>query len=254
VGSSRDTSARVVVRLYGDLADFVPAARRTGALAVSLRGRVAVKDVLESAGVPHPEIDVVLVDGEAVGFDRVVAGGERIAAFPRFRSLDLGETRRAGPAEAPPARFVLDVHLGRLARLLRLAGFDADLDPARDDAEIVRSACASGRTILTRDVGLLKRGAVRHGAFVRSEEPLRQFVEVGRRFGLRALAAPFTRCLVCNGRLVAVPREDAEPLVPDGIASRHDAFVTCGRCRRVYWAGSHHARLAEKLERWLAAT
>lgn len=242
------------MRLYGTLAEFVRAARKSGSVVVPLAGRSSVKDVLECLGVPHTEVDVVLVDGEAVGFERVVAGGERVAAYPAFRTLDLGGTRRAGPAEPPPSRFVCDVHLGRLARLLRLAGFDADLDPARDDAEIVRVAAAERRTILTRDIGLLKRGAVRHGAFVRNEEPLRQFVEVGRRFGLRSLAAPFTRCMVCNGPLAQVGREDAGALVPEGVARRHDAFLSCARCRRVFWAGSHHARLAEKLERWLAAT
>jgi uncharacterized protein len=248
------TIARSVeVRVYGPLADFLPRWQRHKTLVVSLGSRASVKDVLESVGVPHPEIDVVLVDGEAVGFDRVVEGGERIAAYPRFRDLDLGDVRRAGPDEPPPARFVLDVHLGRLARLLRLAGFDADHAEGRDDAEIVALAARTGRVVLTRDVGLLKRAAVRHGAFVRAIEPLAQFVEVGRRYDLGPRAAPFTRCLVCNGSLRTVGRDDAAPLVPEGVAQRHDEFLGCAACGRVFWKGSHHARLAQLLEHALAA-
>lgn len=248
-----DIPGSVEVRVYGPLADFLPRWMRHKTVVFRLGSRASVKDVLEAVGVPHPEIDVVTVDGEAVGFERVVGGGERIAAYPRFRSLDLGDVRRAGPEEPPPARFVLDVHLARLARLLRLAGFDADFAEGRDDPEIVEIAARSGRVVLTRDVGLLKRAAVRHGAFVRATEPLAQFVEVGRRFDLGARAAPFTRCLVCNGSLRPVGRDDAAPLVPEGVARRHDEFLGCAACGRVFWKGSHHARLAELLEHALAA-
>jgi uncharacterized protein with PIN domain/sulfur carrier protein ThiS len=245
--------ASVQVRAYGDLADFLPRAHRGRTLLVALRDRTSVKDLLESVGVPHPEIDVVVVDGEPVGFEHVVAGGERVAAYPRFESIGVEAVVRAGPAEPAPRRFVLDVHLGALARLLRLAGIDADLDPARDDAGIAAFAASEGRTVLTRDVGLLKRSVVRHGAFVRNERPFAQWVEVGRRFALGDVAAPFTRCMMCNGALARVGRDDAAPLVPDGVAERHGDFLRCAACGRVYWPGSHHARLTAILDRWLPA-
>jgi len=237
----------VVVRLYGELLDFLPRGAGGGSARVTLTSPASVKDLLESLGVPHPEVDVVLVDGEPVGFDRVVRGGERVAAYPLFRSLSLEGVRRAGPEEPAPDRFLLDVHLGALARMLRLCGIDAELAPCGDDAGIVRRACESGRTILTRDVGLLKRAAVRHGHWVRATDPPRQASEVLRRFGLRRRVAPFTRCLACNGTLRAVGRDDPPPEVPEGVAARFDDFTRCGACGRVYWRGSHYARLAGRL-------
>jgi hypothetical protein len=243
------TLPRVEVRLYGALADFLPRGprRRSGCAAPALRGPRSVKDLLESVGVPHPEIDVVLVDGEPVGFGHVVRGGERVAAYPAFRTLDIAGVLRAGPGEPPPDRFVLDVHLGALARRLRLCGFDADHAPQRDDAEIARIAEATGRVVLTRDVGLLKRSCVRHGHWVRATDPLLQAAEILRVFRLRRRLRPFTRCVACNGVLAPASRDEVAGRGPAGVAVRFDEFSACPGCGRVFWRGSHQARLAEHL-------
>lgn len=245
--------ATVTVRLYGALNDFVRVAHRRAALTCSFRGTRSVKDLLEALGVPHPEIDLVLVNGDAVGFAQLVGDGDRVAAYPVFEHLELGDVPHLVEPEPASPRFVADVHLGRLTAYLRLAGFDTDYHPGRDDAEIVDIAEAADRTVLTRDVGLLMHRRVRRGYFVRETRPARQLVEVLRRYDLPARAAPFTRCLPCNALLRAASLREVEPLLPPRTRELYRRFWRCDNCGRVYWEGSHHARMQTLLEAAFAA-
>lgn len=242
------------MRFYGELSDFLPNVRRGVAFECALPARRSVKDLIESLGVPHCEAFVVLVDDAAVGFDHVVAGGERIAVYPEFSELDLpaealakaGATGLAAARAPSPTdgRFVLDGHLGRLAAYLRAAGFDVAYDRDAADDAIARVAAQEDRVVLTRDVGLLKRAIVRHGRFVRATAPRAQLAEIVRRFRLADGAAPFTRCLRCNTPLVAVTKDDARGAVPARILERFDDFSRCPTCRRTFWRGTHHERIA----------
>lgn len=228
-----------VLRFYGPLNDFLSPPLRQRDCPCPLFGTPAVKDVIEALGVPHPEVERVVINGAEVSLGHNLAGGERVAVYPPLLGLRPG---------TPPRRFVLDVHLGRLARDLRLLGFDCHYDPALSDAAIVRIQERDGRTILTRDRGLLKHGAVRHGAFVRATDPAAQLVEVVRRFDLAAAAAPFTRCRVCNGALADVDRETILERLPPAVARTQNRFRQCGDCGRIYWPGSHYDRMRERLE------
>jgi hypothetical protein len=240
--------ATVTVRLYGALNDFVPATRRHAALGCTFAGTRSVKDLIEGLGVPHPEIDLVLVNGEVVGFAHLVHDGDRVAAYPLFERLDLGGVPRLVQPEPADPRFVADVHLGRLVAYLRLAGFDTGYDRRWTDVEIVDQAAAEDRTVLTRDVGLLMHRRVGRGYFVRETQPARQLVEVLRRFDLPARAAPFTRCLPCNGPLRPASKAEVEPLLPGHTRDLYRTFQRCAACGRVYWEGSHHARMTRLLE------
>lgn len=233
----------VELRFFGNLVDFLPGGRsiveRTFDVAPS------IKDTIESSGVPHTEVDLILVDGEPVGWERPLRDGERITVYPRFRSFDVSgfSLVHVAPLEAP--RFVVDGHLARLARYLRLLGFDS-LQPAdAADADLAELSARESRAVLTRDLGLLKRSIVRHGYFVRSVDPLLQCAEVVRHFDLIEAAAPYTRCMACNGRLEPVGNEEASQEVPTRVAARHDRFQRCTDCNRLYWEGSHVARLDE---------
>jgi hypothetical protein len=137
--------------------------------------------------------------------------------------------------DAAPPRFILDVHLGRLARLLRLLGFDSAWSRDAGDAELAERSGGEDRILLSRDRGLLKRREVRRGCLVRSQDPRRQLDEVAERFGLRGLLAPFSRCLVCNAPL---RRGDGLPAGPRG-----GPGGGCPSCGRRYWRGSHWYRL-----------
>jgi uncharacterized protein with PIN domain len=207
-----------------------------------------VKDVIESIGVPHTEVDVILVNGESVDFSRVVVDGDRVAVYPRFESFDIGPILRLRPAPLREPRFVLDGHLGRLAGYLRLFGFDSLYQTEWEDAALAAISAREERILLTRDRGLLKRKEVTRGYCPREHHPRRQLVEVLRRFDLLGAARPLTRCMACNGELRRASKAEVVADVPADVAARCDEFTRCPSCGRIYWEGSHFARLLALIE------
>jgi uncharacterized protein len=236
---------RAVIRFYGDLAGLVWDTDRTGEVEVLAAAPRSAKDAIESCGVPHTEVDLLVVNGRSVGFDHLVSAGDRVAAYPPFDSLDVGAVSLVRPPPLPEARFLLDVHLGRLAQLLRHVGLDADYDNDLDDAALAARAAEGPRWLLTRDRGLLMRRAVTHGYLVRSDEPRQQLIEVVRRFGLGNALAPSTRCARCNGMLHAVAKVEVLDRLLPATRREHDVFMRCADCGQVYWRGSHAAHLDE---------
>jgi uncharacterized protein len=229
--------ARARFRFYAELNDFLPVERRYVSFDYEFLDIATVKDRVESLGVPHTEVDLILANGESVDFAYRVQDGDCISVYPVFEAFDVaGVSRlRAEPLREP--RFVLDVHLGRLARYLRMLGFDAWWRTGAADEELARVSKEEHRILLTRDVGLLKRGAITHGYWMRETEPRRQIEEVVSRFDLARRVMPFTRCLRCNVRLVRVT----------GLLHR------CGGCGRVYWKGSHYERMQGWVDGLLSA-
>jgi uncharacterized protein with PIN domain len=227
----------VAVRFYGELNDFLPVERRQRPVVHRFSGTPSVKVLIESLAVPHPEVDLILLDGEPVDFAVPVPDGARLAVYPRFRALDPGPARLTPPDPDPP-QFVLDGHLGRLARYQRLLGFDTRYDPAAAGAALARRATAEGRILLTQDRGLLERREVSRGYLVRASDPRRQLLEVVRRFDLLGAAEPFCRCLRCNGLLDPVPRDAVLDRLEPKTHRYYDRFWRCDGCGRVYWQGS----------------
>lgn len=238
----------MTLRFYGDLVDLVGEAEQV----VPFGKRRSVKDLIESLGVPHPELGLLIVDGEPVGFDHLVEGGERVAAYPPFRSVPVEGPPLAPPVPRPP-RFVLDVHLGTLTRRLRALGFDCWYRTDADDALLARVAADEDRILLSRDRGLLMRRSVAHGYVPRSQDPEVQLVEVARRYGLSADLSPRTRCIRCNGLLEPVAKEEVVHLLPPRTREEHERFTRCRACGQVYWPGSHREPLDELVARVRAA-
>jgi len=237
----------VSFRFYGRLNDFLPPIRRGGRFTQVLKNVSSVKDVIEALGVPHPEVDVILINGAAQDFPARVHDGDHVAVYPAFRSIDISGVRRAGADAPQPVRFALDAHLGKLVALLRLAGFD--VISLADDADLANTAAREDRVALTRDVVLLKRSVVRHGYWVRHTDPEWQLAEVLERFGLADHMEPFARCLRCNTRLVAVDAGAvADQLLPR-TRTEFREFRQCPGCARIYWQGSHYEPLHRVLER-----
>jgi uncharacterized protein with PIN domain len=237
----------VTVRVYGPLNDFLPASHRQKPWTRAVQGHPSVKDLLESTGVPHPEIDLILVNGTSVAFDHPIQDGDRIAVFPRFLLFDIDTLTRVRPRPLDTTRFIADVHLGTLARHLRLAGLDTAYLPDADDAALADAADRERRILLTRDQGLLKRRSVAHGYFIRETHPRRQFVEVLRRFGPLDLQ-PFSRCLRCNGVLRDVAKSEVHAKLLPRTQQYYDHFQVCSGCGRVYWRGSHWKRLKQAID------
>jgi len=237
----------VTVRVYGSLNDFLPPERRQVAWPHVVENRQSVKDLIESLGVPHPEIDLILVNGRSVPFEYAVQGADRIAVFPRFTNVDIGTVTRVRPQPLATVRFVADVHLGKLARRLRLIGLDTAYRADANDAELAELADREARILLTRDQGLLKRRLVAHGYFVRETRPHAQLVEVLRRFGPLDLHL-FSRCLRCNGVLREVPKSAIDAALLPRTRQHYDQFNACSGCGRIYWKGSHWERLMHAIE------
>ncbi len=234
---------QVWLRFYAELNDFLSPEKRFQAFPIQFYVGPTVRDLIESQGVPHTEVDLILVNGESAGLDRVVEGGERISVYPVFEALDIADVSRVRPEPLRDPKFILDVHLGRLAAYLRMAGFDAVYANDAQDEELARTSAEGHRILLTRDLGLLKRAAVTRGYYVRESNPLRQLQEVVRRFELKRLLKPFSRCMACNSELTRAVKDDVNGRVPAEVFSKYDDFDECITCGRVYWKGSHYDRM-----------
>ncbi|HUI98809.1 MAG TPA: Mut7-C RNAse domain-containing protein [Usitatibacter sp.] len=237
------------LRFYEELNDFLPEERRKRPVAVEVDRARSVKDAIESLGVPHTEVDLVVVDGRSVDFAHLLRGGERVAVYPVFEALDISPLVRLRPRALREPRFVADTHLGKLARHLRMAGFDTLYGNDWDDERIVSIARRDRRTILTRDRAMLRRRDVERGYCVRAVESEAQLAEVVERLQLEALIDPFTRCRECNTALEDAAREAVQERIPEKVRALYDRFKRCPTCGRVYWEGSHYARMKGVLER-----
>lgn len=232
-----------VFRFYGELNDFLPPKQRQCDIEYSFQNTPAVKDAIEALGVPHTEVDLIVVNGQSVGFSYRLNDGDRVAVYPVFESVDISPIVQLREKPLRRIAFVADVHLGKLARLLRLLGFDTLHSNEYHDSELVAIAAREGRIVLTRDRGLLKHNAVTHGYWLRSTNPIEQAREVVRRFNLETLIDPFRRCLVCNGLLVPVEKKEILARIPPKVAAEHDEFFCCTHCQKLYWSGTHYPKL-----------
>jgi len=239
-------------RFYEELNDFLTPARRRRAFDYDCAAHATVKNAVEALGVPHTEIELILVNGESVDFSHRVAAGDRISVYPQFEAFDITPLLRVRTRPLRNPRFIADAHLGALAKYLRAAGFDALYRNDYRDQEVAAIAAAEHRIVLSRDRALLMQKDITHGCFVRAQRPLAQLEEVLARLDLFGTVAPFTRCLVCNAPLRSLPYTEAVGRVPPESARCHDEFFTCDVCNRVYWAGSHTRRLGAVLAKVLA--
>jgi len=239
----RHEPSRAYFRFYAELNDHLPPDQQYKTLEKAFLTPGAVKDMIEGLGVPHTEVDLIVVNGHSVDFCYLVHNGDRIAVYPMFESFDVAPEQRLRPEPLRNSTFVLDVHLGKLAAYLRMLGFDAKYGHTLTDAQLVQISAGEHRILLTRDRELLKYGTVSHGYWVRETNSRRQIAEVVQRFHLARAIRPFTRCMACNGVLETIAEEQARNLVPKHSIERYNEFHRCQQCGRVYWKGSHYKRM-----------
>jgi uncharacterized protein with PIN domain len=237
----------VSVRFYAELNDHLAPGQQYRTLEKTLFTPTTAKDLIESFGVPHTEIDLILINGESASFSEMVHSGDQLSVYPVFESFDIAAATRVRPQPLRKTNFVLDVHLGRLAVYLRMLGFDARYQSCLTDEELAKISATEQRILLTRDRGLLKRSLVTHGHWLRETDSRRQTAEILERFDLAAAIRPFTRCMACNAPLQEVTKHLVRGLVPQRAAELHDEFRRCPDCRRFYWKGSHYRRM----ENWI---
>lgn len=230
---------------FGSLNDFPALSGNDYKIIYKFAGTPAVKDAVEAIGVPHPEIDVIIVNELPVDFAHLVHSDDNVEVYP----ADAGKEWPAGfslQAKHPaPDRFVLDVHLGKLARVLRMLGFDTCYENDYADKAIAHIAETEKRIVLTRDVGLLKHRNVRWGYWLRSQHLEEQLAEVLNYFNLKHKFTPFTRCIACNGSIQEVPKYSVLEQLPPNTKRYFNQFYQCDCCKRVYWKGSHYDRMQQ---------
>lgn len=234
-------------RFYEELNDFLARPLRRRDFACVCSANATAKHMIEALGVPHTEVELILVNGASVGFDHALAQGDRVAVYPTFEAFDIRPLLRVRDTPLRESRFIADAHLGGLAQLLRLAGFDTLYDNHFADDAIETLAAAEHRIVLTRDRELLKRRGITHGCYVRALKPPAQAREIFERLDLAASARPFRLCLSCNAPLREIGLdavgERVPQDVPEGVFARQRRFVTCDVCRRVFWEGTHWQRM-----------
>ena len=211
---------------------FLAARHRGGEVQVNHDGTASLGHVVQSVGPPLTEVGALLVAGRAVP----AAYRPRPGDVVRVEAV-----RRPQPVPVDPPRFLLDVHLGTLARRLRLLGMDAAYGPQAEDDELVERAAAEKRVLLTQDRGLLRRRAVWCGGYVYGARPDDQLADVLGRFAPPLF--PWTRCPACNGPLEPAAKRAVEHLLEPGTRRSYDTFARCRSCGRPYWRGAHSARL-----------
>ena len=235
----------VCFRFYAELNDFLSADRRQKSFSHAIQKKATIKDIIESLGVPHPEIDLLLVNGESVDFSYHVLDGDRISAYPYFSYLDIASLSKVRPQPQSQLRFIADVHLGKLVKKLRILGFDVLYRNSYTDAELARQSHRDRRILLTHDRGLLKHARVTYGYYVRSSDPWHQLLEVLHRYRAFDSIQPFQRCLSCNHLTKDVPKAAVYHRLPPFVRANHDDFRLCPDCDRVYWKGTHYERMKQ---------
>jgi uncharacterized protein len=236
----------VRLRFHGNL-DFFLGSKADGRVVERrLVEKTSIKDVIESCGVPHPEVDIIRVDEQIVSFDHTVAQDADIEVFPvgNHRTIPTEKYLQVSQYFA----FVVDGHLGKLARNLRLLGFDVAYEQKANDRQLLDLMARENRALLTRDRRLLMHSVVQHGYCPRSQNADEQTIEVVRRFNILGLIAPFTRCLRCNAPLEEAAKAEIIDKLEPLTKIYYNQFRRCPGCKQIYWSGSHFPKLQKRIE------
>ncbi len=245
---------QVTFRFYEELNDFLPQERRKRDFQAFFRPKSTVKDIIVSLGVPHAEVDLILVNGVSVDFTYPLDGGERISVYPVFESLDIRSCGNLGPKPLRHLRFVTDIHLGRLTRYLRLLGFDTLYYNDFNALGLIEVSVRQARVLLTRSRRLLTNKVITRGIWVRDVDPRMQLKWIFQRLDLYAEASPFSRCLCCNGLVRPISKQEVAHRLPSRIRAGHQSFSLCSSCNRVYWKGTHFKRMSRFVQEMLGGS
>ena len=242
-------AGNVTIRAYAELNDFLPKRWRFRSFSYPLNGGNSLKHLIESAGIPHTEIELILVNGKSVDLSAEVNASDRISVYPVFESIDVSPVIALRSEPLRKTSFILDVHLGKLALILRLLGFDAKFPGNISDEELAEISAEEHRILLTRDTMLLKRNIVTHGCWLHSQDPEEQTIEILKRLDLMNSVKPFTRCPDCGAFLESVSKDTILHRLEPLTKKYYNEFKTCTDCGKIYWKGSHYEPLMKLLER-----
>lgn len=238
---NKGSKYKAFFQFHDDLNDFLPVQSKNQSIQYEFEGKPSVKDSIEAIGVPHTEVDLIIVNGSSVGFNYHLVNGDQASVYPAFNTIILSP--KVNLREKPEPLFIVDVNLGKLAKLLRMCGFDAVYSNQYTDRDIALLANSENRIVLTRDRRLLRQRIITHGYWVRSTRRNEQIIEVLRRFELSSDIKPFNRCLECNGSIKPVEKNDILSYLEPKTKRYFDEFYQCLVCGKVYWKGSHYDQM-----------
>ena len=239
--------SKATYTFYSELNDFLHKKKRNKTIEHFFKNSPTVKDSFEALGIPHREVALILSNKQAITFDYRVNNNDNIHVYPYFNDLQQPDLIPIKPEGCP--KFILDVHLGVLAKYLRMAGFDVLYNNDDwGDKYIADTGGEENRIVLSRDIGLLKRSSVIYGYYLRNKDSYKQFQEVSLRYGLSKYFAPFTRCIKCNGSIYPVTKKEVEEDLEKGTKGDYDEFWQCIECKQIYWHGSHYKRMISVIE------
>lgn len=237
------TQKAITMRCYAELNDFLPQERKQKSFVLSLKTPVTAGEAIEHLGIPLSEVDLVLVNGEPIGRSHRLHENDVVSVYPTFETFDISSLKTTGKRPLRITSFILDAHLGKLAKYLRLLGFDTLYQNDFGDEEIIEIAREQNRIILSRDKLLLRAPGVDHGYYVRNTEKHGQLIEVMEKFDLYSQIRSFTRCMTCNAPLVSKSKETVRDRVDPEIYECFHDFSYCSDCDKVFWKGSHFDRM-----------
>jgi hypothetical protein len=240
---------KVNFRFYEELNDFLPPDKRKKKFEHNFIDKTSIKDMVESLGVPHTEVDLVLVNGNSVDFSYLINDGDDISVYPVFESLDITNLQRLRAKPLRKPKFILDVHLGTLMKYMRMLGFDTLYKNNYKDEEIVKISLEEKRAILTKDRGILKRSEVTHGYWIRNTKTDAQIIEVIKRFDLKAQIKELSRCLLCNSLLMIINKDKVIEQLPRKVREFQNEFYYCKSCDKIFWKGSRYTRMKRIIEK-----
>ncbi|MGD0339491.1 MAG: Mut7-C RNAse domain-containing protein [Bacteroidota bacterium] len=233
----------VTVRFYAELNDFLPQERRGKETLYASQDGQQISDFLNSNNIPHENVDLILRNGKSVALHETLNDGDRLSCYPIFESLDIRDVTRIRSMPLRQPRFVLDVHLGKLASFLRMLGFDTLYDSGVTDTQLLDISVKEERTLLSKDRELLKNETLTRGYRVLSDDPREQIEEILHRFDLFSSTSPFSRCIRCNTPLEPIRKEKIVDRLPLKVQQFYDEFFYCDKCDQIFWKGSHYEKM-----------
>ena len=203
--------------------------------------------MIEALGIPHSQVDLILVNGKSVTFYHTVQDGDRVSVYPVFESLNITKITRLRKTPLRRNKFIADINLGHIAKYMRILGFDSYYDPFLSPHEIIEISKRENRIILTQSRKLLKFKAVTHGVFIRPGTPTEQIKQIIDTLDIKDSIKLFSRCLRCNTPLKKVAKEKVLDRIPQKTKKFCDKYLECQSCDKIYWKGTHFIHIKKAI-------
>ena len=244
--------SKVIFRFYEELNEFLPKQRRKKDFQVDFEGRRSLKDMIEALGVPHTEIDLILVNGKSVNFAYVLQDWDRVSVYPVYECLNIENVTRLRKVPLRKTKFIADIHLGDIVKYMRALGFDVCFDPSLSTRKIIEISKQKSRIILTKSRQLLKFKEVTHAIFIRPGTTAEQIKGILDYLDIKDRIKPFSRCLCCNSVLKNVSKESIAERIPPKTKELCDQYTYCKFCDKVYWRGTHFIKMNKAIDHILS--